>query len=188
MTSAAARGIGAIGGWDMHRAMAGMVVALGVLAAALAFLLGASAWAADAAPTPSGPIRIGAFLSLTGSAAWLGEPEDKTLRLYAAQMNAAGGVQHRTLDLVIYDDGGDANKARTFGKRLIDEDKVDLLIGGTTTATTMAVVPLVEEAHVPFLSLAGAAVIVDPDRAYIEGWLDELGVRELWGKLTKELG
>ena len=49
----------------------------------------------------------------------------------------------RPLQLVHYDDGSDANKANGFAKRLIEDDKVDVLIGGTTTGATMSMVPLV---------------------------------------------
>jgi branched-chain amino acid transport system substrate-binding protein len=113
------------------------------------------------------PIRIGAFLSITGPAAFLGDPENKTLELYVEKLNAAGGVLGRKLRLVAYDDAGDAEKARTFAKRLIEQDKVDLIVGGTTTGTTMAVVPLVESAQIPFVSLAGAVVIVEPVKKWV---------------------
>jgi branched-chain amino acid transport system substrate-binding protein len=113
------------------------------------------------------PIRIGAFLSVTGPAAFLGDPEQKTLELYVEKLNAAGGVLGRKLQLVAYDDGGDAEKARTFAKRLIEQDRVDLIVGGTTTGTTMAAVPLVEGAQMPFVSLAGAVVIVEPVKRWV---------------------
>jgi branched-chain amino acid transport system substrate-binding protein len=113
------------------------------------------------------PIKIGAFLSATGPAAFLGDPEQKTLEMYVEQLNNEGGVIGRRLELVSYDDGGDAEKARTFAKRLIEQDKVDVIVGGTTTGTTMAVVPLVEQAQIPFVSLAGAVVIVEPVKKWV---------------------
>ena len=113
------------------------------------------------------PIRIGTFLSVTGPAAFLGDPEQKTLEMYIERINAAGGVTGRKLQLVVYDDGGDADKARTFTKRLLEQDKVDVIIGGSTTGTTMAAVPLVEQAQVPFVSLAGAVVIVEPVKKWV---------------------
>ena len=113
------------------------------------------------------PIRIGAFLSVTGPAAFLGDPELKTLELYVERLNASGGVLGRKLQLVAYDDGGDAEKARTFTKRLLEQDKVDLIVGGSTTGATMAAVPLVEQSGVPFISLAGAVVIVEPVKKWV---------------------
>jgi len=123
--------------------------------------------AAAAAVQAQEPIRIGSFLSVTGPAAFLGDPEQKTLELYVEKLNAAGGVLGRKLELVVYDSAGDAEKARTFAKRLIEQDKVDLIVGGSTTGETMAVVPLIEQAGMPFISLAGAVVIVEPVKKWV---------------------
>ena len=97
--------------------------------------------AATQVQAQSQPIRIGAFLSVTGPAAFLGDPEQKTLELYVEKLNAAGGLLGRKLELVAYDSAGDAEKARGYVKRLIEQDKVDVLIGGSTTGETMAAVP-----------------------------------------------
>jgi branched-chain amino acid transport system substrate-binding protein len=113
------------------------------------------------------PIRIGSFLATTGGAAFLGDPEQKTLEMYVQKLNAAGGVLGRKLVLIAYDSAGDAEKARTFAKRLIEQDKVDVIVGGSTTGETMAVVPLVEQAGVPFISLAGAVVIIEPVKKWV---------------------
>ena len=113
------------------------------------------------------PIRVGAFLSVTGPAAFLGDPEQKTLEMYVGRINASGGVLGRKLELVVYDDAGDADKARTFTKRLLEQDKVDVIVGGSTTGTTMAAVPLVEQAGIPFVSLAGAVVIIEPVKKWV---------------------
>jgi len=113
------------------------------------------------------PIKIGSFLAITGPVAFLGDPENKTLELYVEKINAAGGVLGRKLQLVAYDSAGDAEKARTFTKRLIEQDKVDMIVGGTSTGETMAVIPLVEAAQIPFISLAGAIVIVEPVKKWV---------------------
>jgi len=113
------------------------------------------------------PIRIGSFLAVTGPAAFLGDPEQKTLELYVEKLNSAGGVLGRKLQLFAYDSAGDAEKARTFAKRLIEQDKVDVIVGGSTTGETMAVVPLAEQAGVPFISLAGAVVIIEPVKKWV---------------------
>lgn len=113
------------------------------------------------------PIKIGSVLSVTGPAAFLGDPELKTLQLYVADINKKGGVLGRQLQLVHYDDGSDAGKANGFTKRLIDDDKVDILVGGTTTGATMSAVPLVERAGIPFISLAGAVVIIEPVKKWV---------------------
>jgi branched-chain amino acid transport system substrate-binding protein len=113
------------------------------------------------------PIRIGSFLAVTGPASFLGDPELKTLEMVVEKLNAEGGVLGRKLQLVSYDSAGDAEKARTFAKRLIEQDKVDVIVGGSSTGETMAAVPLVEQAAVPFVSLAGAVVIVEPVKKWV---------------------
>ena len=132
------------------------------LAAAAAIAVGTtlSAFAAD-------PIKIGSVLSVTGPAAFLGDPELKTLQLYIEKINKEGGVLGRQLQLVHYDDGTDAGKANGFAKRLIDDDKVDIIVGGTVTGSTMSMIPLVEKAEIPFISLAGAVVIIEPVKKWV---------------------
>jgi branched-chain amino acid transport system substrate-binding protein len=129
--------------------------------------LAAGLLAAATAVHAQAPIRIGAFLSVTGPAAFLGDPEQKTLELYVERINAAGGLLGRKLELVAYDSGGNAEKARAFAKRLIEQDKVDVIVGGSTTGETMAVVPLAGGAGMPFISLAGAVVIVEPVKKWV---------------------
>jgi branched-chain amino acid transport system substrate-binding protein len=113
------------------------------------------------------PIRIGSFLAVTGPASFLGDPQAKTLEMVVEEVNARGGVLGRKLQLVWYDSAGDAEKARRFARRLIEHDRVDLIIGGSTTGETMAVVPLVEEARIPFISLGGGVVIIEPVRRWV---------------------
>jgi len=112
-------------------------------------------------------IKIGSFLSVTGPASFLGDPELRTLQLYIDKINGDGGVVGKQLELIHYDDAANAGKARTFAKRLIDNDEVDIIIGGSTTGTTMAAAPLVERAGIPFISLAGGIVIIDPVQQWV---------------------
>jgi len=119
------------------------------------------------AKADDGPIKIGSVISVTGPSAYLGDPIDKTLKLYVPKINAMGGVLGRKLELVIYDDAGDANKGNTFTKRLLDADKVDVLIAGNTTGVSMAILPLAESREVPFISLAGGRSIIEPVRKWV---------------------
>lgn len=135
---------------------AGLVLGAGLLA----FALGQPALAQNT-------IKIGTVLSVTGPAAFLGEPEDKTLKMYVEKVNQEGGVGGRKLELVSYDDGGDANKARTFATRLVEDDKVVAMVGGSITGTSLAMIPVFEEAKIPFISLAGAIEIIEPVRKFV---------------------
>jgi branched-chain amino acid transport system substrate-binding protein len=115
----------------------------------------------------SAQVKVGAVLSVTGPASFLGDPEKKTLEIYVEDINAKGGVNGQKLQLVVYDDAADANAARTFATRLIEEDKVAAMIGGTTTGATLAMIPAFEEAQIPFISLAGAIQIIQPVRKWV---------------------
>src|SRR6266567_2506248 len=128
---------------------------------------GAAAVMVMAAGAASADVRIGAVLSVTGPASFLGDPEKRTLEIYVADINAKGGVNGEKLKLIVYDDGGDANNARTFATRLVEEDNVFAVVGGTTTGATLAMIPVFEDAHIPFISLAGAIQIVEPVRKWV---------------------
>jgi branched-chain amino acid transport system substrate-binding protein len=112
-------------------------------------------------------IKVGSVLSVTGPASFLGEPEKRTLEIYVDEINAKGGVNGQKLQLIVYDDGGDANNARTFATRLIEEDKINAMVGGTTTGATLAMIPVFEDAQIPFISLAGAIQIIEPVRKWV---------------------
>ncbi len=124
-------------------------------------------WLAGAIGQASAQVKVGAVLSITGPASFLGDPEKKTLEIYVDDINAKGGVNGQKLQLVAYDDGADANAARTFATRLVEEDKVVAMVGGTTTGATLAMIPLFEEAQIPFISLAGAIQIIEPVRKWV---------------------
>lgn len=130
-------------------------------------LLAATAALALLGTAAQAEIKIGSVLSVTGPASFLGDPEKKTLEMYVAEINAKGGVNGQQIKVFIYDDGGDANKARTFATRLVEEDKVDAVVGGSITGAALAMRDIFEDAKTPFMALAGAAAIVVPVRPYV---------------------
>jgi len=108
------------------------------------------------------PIKIGTFLAVTGPASFLGDPELKTLQMYIEEVNAKGGIDGRKIELVHYDTGGRAKEAVNFAKRLIKKDRVDVIVGGSTSGSTLSVMPIVKKNQIPFISLAGSVRIIDP--------------------------
>jgi len=112
-------------------------------------------------------IKIGSVLSVSGPASFLGDPEKRTLEIYIDEINAKGGINGQKLQLVVYDDAGSADNARTFATRLVEEDKIVAMIGGSTTGSTLAMIPVFEEAKIPFISLAGAIQIIQPVRSWV---------------------
>ena len=132
-----------------------------------ALCAGAFAAAALTATAALAEIKIGSTLAITGPASFLGDPEAKTLEMLVAELNAAGGVNGEQIVLMQYDDGADPNKAQTFATRMVEEDEVVVVIAGSTTGATMAMVPVFEDAEIPFISLAGAVVIIDPVKKWV---------------------
>lgn len=133
------------------------------LAAAAVLALAASATSA----TAQDKIKIGSATAVTGPASFLGDPIAKTLRMLVDDINKAGGVLGKQIELVLYDTGSDPTKAKQFAERLVTEDKVIAQVGGTTTAETMAMVPVFEEAQIPFISMGGAVVIIEPVKKWV---------------------
>ena len=134
-------------------------VAVGTAGAALVAFAGSAAIAQE--------IKLGAVLSVTGPASFLGDPEKRTLEMAVEDVNAKGGINGRKVRLIVYDDAGDPNAARTFATRLVEEDKVTAMIGGSTTGGTMAMIPVFEDAQIPFISLAGAVQIIQPVKKWV---------------------
>ncbi len=112
-------------------------------------------------------IRLGVSVSATGPAAFLGDPEAKTIEMLVEQLNEEGGINGEEIALTLYDDGGDPNKARTFATRLVEDDEVVAILGGSTTGTTMSILSVAEDEGIPFISLAGAISIIDPVREFV---------------------
>lgn len=111
--------------------------------------------------------RIGAFLAVTGQGAFLGAPALATLKLYVELLNAQGGLLGRPVKLFDYDVGIDAKTAQSTVRRLIEVDRVNLIIGGSTTGATAAVMPIIEQTGIPFIALAESASIIDPVRKWV---------------------
>src|SRR5512139_1243142 len=112
--------------------------------------LGALLFVPGCAPAPPAePVKIGALFSVTGPASFLGAPEEKTVQMLAEKINAAGGINGRKLELVIKDTGGSPEKAVSFAKQLIEEEKVVAMIGPSTSGETMQIKALCEENQVP---------------------------------------
>ncbi len=113
------------------------------------------------------PVRIGAIVSQTGPAAFLGEPAAITLKHYVEKLNEDGGLLGRPVELIIYDDASDANTARTYATRLVEDNEVSAVIGTSTTGATLAMISVFEAAEVPLVSLAAGIQIVEPVKPYI---------------------
>jgi branched-chain amino acid transport system substrate-binding protein len=147
---------------------------------AVSVLIGGPASAAE-------PIRIGAIFSVTGPASFLGEPERNTVKMLEEDINKAGGVLGRPVEIIVYDDETDATKAVTAVDRLIKKDRVVAVVGPSTSGSTLAILPKVEEAKIPLVSCAAAKKIVDPVKKWVfkTPQSDELAVKKIFQHAKK---
>lgn len=109
--------------------------------------LSAAAWA---------DINVGVTVSATGPAASLGIPEKNTFSLLPKT------IAGQKVNYIILDDASDTTAAVTNTRKLISENKVDIVIGSTITPNSLAMIDVVAEAQVPMISMAASARIVEP--------------------------
>ncbi|MFH1217064.1 MAG: ABC transporter substrate-binding protein [Pseudomonadota bacterium] len=118
-------------------------------------------------PAQAKVIKVGAILAETGGASFLGGPEARTAQMMVDQINAQGGINGDTIELIIKDSGGTPEKAISFAKQLIEEEKVLAIIGPSTSGETMNIKQICEEGKTILLSCAAAEVIVNPVAKYV---------------------
>jgi branched-chain amino acid transport system substrate-binding protein len=107
-------------------------------------------------------IKIGAILAVTGPAANLGLPEARTLEMIVEEANKAGGIIGKKIELVIKDSQGNAEKAISFAKQLVEEEGVLAIIGPTTSGESMKLKGYADENEQILISCAAAETIVNP--------------------------
>ena len=108
------------------------------------------------AQAPGTPIKVGAMIPLTGGGATVGESGQIGVELAVRNINAAGGIGGRRIQLVIADYQTDATVGVSEAKRLLHQEKIELLIGPTYSQVTLAVLPLLNEAKIPSINVSGS--------------------------------
>jgi len=124
-------------------------------AAALLPALVALAYASPAAAQ----IKVGVTLSATGPAASLGIPEKNTFPLLPKT------IAGKTVEYIVLDDASDSTTAVKNARKLVSEDKVDVLIGSTVTPNSLAMIDVAAESETPMISMAASAAIIEPQDA-----------------------
>jgi branched-chain amino acid transport system substrate-binding protein len=107
-------------------------------------------------------VKLGAILAVTGPNAPLGGPEAKTLKMLVDDANKAGGLSGHMVELTILDSQGDADKAVSFARKLIDEQQVLAIIGPSTTGESLKIKGIADENETILISCAANAGIVNP--------------------------
>ncbi len=101
-------------------------------------------------------VRIGVILSLTGPGASLGIPAEKTVKLWPGEIGGQKVV------VTVLNDETDPTIAAKNAARLVNEDKVDVIVGPSLTPTSLAALEQAAAAKTPIVSLGGGGAIVQP--------------------------
>jgi branched-chain amino acid transport system substrate-binding protein len=115
---------------------------------------GLAALAAPAAQ--AAPIKVGVILSITGPGASLAGPQRNTIALLPKD------VAGHAIEYIVLDDASDSTKAVADARKLIDEEKVDALIGSSITPSSLAMIDVAAEKKVPMISLAASVSLIAP--------------------------
>lgn len=116
----------------------GRLVFKGLALAGAAAVLGGMLVACSPA-APTGPIKVGVLTDVTGAFGVVGKSNVETAQFTVDEINAAGGVLGRKLELVVADSASDVATAATVARQLVEKDKVDMVIGTVTSATREAI-------------------------------------------------
>ncbi len=132
-------------------------------------------------------LKIGAILSVTGPTAFLGVPEVNTLKMLVESINAQGGINGEMVELIVKDSAGQKEKAVSYAKQLIEEDKVFAILGPTRTGSTLAIKSLCEKSGTLLISCASSKMIVDPVAKFVfkTPQNDSLAVRKIMEDMKK---
>jgi len=140
------------GSWARAAIVLALVTLLGFVAAACGSSSSSSSSSASEA------IKIGFFAPESGFAAADGASAYEAAQLAVAEINKAGGIDGRSLELINYDDASDPKQAVTIATRLVTQDKVAAVVSGSYSDQTLAAAPIFQRASIPML----AAYAVNP--------------------------
>ncbi|MDY6954765.1 MAG: ABC transporter substrate-binding protein [Thermodesulfobacteriota bacterium] len=107
------------------------------------------------------PIKVGGLFALSGPWAHIGIDQKNSCQFVFDKVNAAGGVNGRKVDFIQADTEGDPTKGLLAAKRLVEQEKVAVIIGPVRTGVGMAIKPYLDSAKVPAFMHCGSDVIVD---------------------------
>jgi branched-chain amino acid transport system substrate-binding protein len=108
--------------------------------------------APDSSTLKGDPIKVGVFADMSGRTSMFGSATARGVKLAAEEINRAGGIDGRPVKIVVADDQGLPSGAVTSVKELIQDDRVDALIGEVASSNSLAAAPWAQEAQVPMIS------------------------------------
>jgi len=97
-------------------------------------------------------VRIGVFMSLTGSTANFGISSVNGIKMAADEVNKAGGINGKQIELLVEDDRSDASEAATIVTKFVTQDQVHAVLGEVASSRSIAAAPIAQNAKIPMLT------------------------------------
>ncbi len=113
------------------------------------------------------PIKIGEFACLTGKDATFGQSQNKGIKLAEEEINAAGGVLGRPIEVVVEDNQSKPGESATVAKKLLSRDKVVAILGEVTSTRSLEVAPLAQGAKIPMIATGATNAAVTQKGDYV---------------------
>lgn len=112
-------------------------------------------------------IKIGVIAPLTGSVAQYGTAVEEGVKLKVEEINANGGINGKKIELIVADSKGDVQEATNIFKKMVSQDKVNLVIGEVISSTTLAISDLAQTAKIPLISATGTALDITKGKDFV---------------------
>ena len=97
-------------------------------------------------------VRVGVFMSMTGSTANFGISSTNGIKMAADEVNAAGGINGKQIELLVQDDRSDASEAATIVTKFVTQDQVHAILGEVASSRSIAAAPIAQNAKIPMLT------------------------------------
>jgi branched-chain amino acid transport system substrate-binding protein len=178
----------------LNQTLEEMVMRKSFVGVSVVLAAGMAAWSAGRAQELPPRIKVGMSVALTGPGSAVGVTARIAAEMTVKEINAAGGIAGRPVDLALGDDAGDPTRASTEARRLIESEKVNVLIGPAIAAPALAAAPVVTAAKMMSFPFTGATSINStsypygfgmfyPSDAFLEAMvdfaIDKLGAKNI---------
>ena len=174
---------------NMRKAVSFLTMA--ALVAAMGTAVGCKKKEGGEAPKAAGDtVKIGFLGALTGDVAMFGKPTLEGMKMAAEEINAAGGINGKKIEIVEADNRGDKQEGASVTQKFISRDNVVAIVGDPTTGITKVAAPIAQKGQVVLISAGatGPGVVETGDFIFRNTLLDSVAIPACIDYFAKDLG
>lgn len=132
--------------------MTKVILAISVIFSVLASLACVQKGGDNQGANTGDTVRVGVYVDLTGQTSSFGQSTKNGIELAVDEINGGGGVNGKKIELIIEDDQGRPEQAKTVVQKLISQDKVHAVLGEVASTNSLAAAPVAQEAKIPMIT------------------------------------